>query len=361
MPTIQENLKHSTKDDLIYLYFYLLEHPAPAKATKAVLIEEIAKAYADPNGECFFLAAMYVGLENLMVLKPYLSYKHIPNIIVKPSPKLTEAFYRSSRVGLAHKDSLSWTICPEFAAYLQQLDDSEVSFLRFFSFVIGYAKDLLFTYYGMLHEKDLFSLLETCCNDASLLNHCKFYLMSYFLFENTVYHAGNDQYYICSEELFDPDDLYKRLQGLPKDLPLADPSALTRLKAAQPDDAEDWSILFPSIAPIKRWIIKQGSDQDDALYFLQILVDEIHDNNPDAVHEMLHQVGIDRKLTAKEDLMFQQAIRKLPMWSFRGHTAEELEAFQTGQVKNQTPNVGRNDPCPCGSGRKYKNCCGRFQ
>ncbi len=21
--------------------------------------------------------------------------------------------------------------------------------------------------------------------------------------------------------------------------------------------------------------------------------------------------------------------------------------------------VGRNDPCPCGSGRKYKHCCGR--
>lgn len=23
--------------------------------------------------------------------------------------------------------------------------------------------------------------------------------------------------------------------------------------------------------------------------------------------------------------------------------------------------VGRNDPCPCGSGKKYKNCCGRNQ
>ena len=22
-------------------------------------------------------------------------------------------------------------------------------------------------------------------------------------------------------------------------------------------------------------------------------------------------------------------------------------------------NVGRNDPCPCGSGKKYKQCCGR--
>ncbi|WP_369124261.1 SEC-C metal-binding domain-containing protein [uncultured Acetatifactor sp.] len=21
--------------------------------------------------------------------------------------------------------------------------------------------------------------------------------------------------------------------------------------------------------------------------------------------------------------------------------------------------MGRNEPCPCGSGRKYKNCCGR--
>lgn len=24
-----------------------------------------------------------------------------------------------------------------------------------------------------------------------------------------------------------------------------------------------------------------------------------------------------------------------------------------------TLNVGRNDPCPCGSGKKFKKCCGR--
>ena len=28
-------------------------------------------------------------------------------------------------------------------------------------------------------------------------------------------------------------------------------------------------------------------------------------------------------------------------------------------VVNNEPKVGRNDPCPCGSGKKYKNCCGR--
>ena len=29
------------------------------------------------------------------------------------------------------------------------------------------------------------------------------------------------------------------------------------------------------------------------------------------------------------------------------------------QVVRTAPKVGRNDPCPCGSGKKYKHCCGR--
>ncbi len=34
----------------------------------------------------------------------------------------------------------------------------------------------------------------------------------------------------------------------------------------------------------------------------------------------------------------------------------KLPAPQT--MKRESPKVGRNDPCPCGSGRKYKKCCG---
>ena len=33
------------------------------------------------------------------------------------------------------------------------------------------------------------------------------------------------------------------------------------------------------------------------------------------------------------------------------HDAEESEPTRTAKV-------GRNDPCPCGSGKKYKRCCG---
>jgi preprotein translocase subunit SecA len=28
-------------------------------------------------------------------------------------------------------------------------------------------------------------------------------------------------------------------------------------------------------------------------------------------------------------------------------------------VRRGVPKVGRNEPCPCGSGKKFKNCCGR--
>jgi len=63
---------------------------------------------------------------------------------------------------------------------------------------------------------------------------------------------------------------------------------------------------------------------------------------------------------------------KLAELARRGMTPEEIEAeeeairkAQEQRAKNPeqfqlkaTEKVGRNDPCPCGSGKKYKKCCG---
>ena len=35
---------------------------------------------------------------------------------------------------------------------------------------------------------------------------------------------------------------------------------------------------------------------------------------------------------------------------------ERLQPIET--VVRASPKIGRNDPCPCGSGKKYKKCCG---
>jgi uncharacterized protein YecA (UPF0149 family) len=37
-------------------------------------------------------------------------------------------------------------------------------------------------------------------------------------------------------------------------------------------------------------------------------------------------------------------------------SSEEIENVSRGAVAEK---VGRNDPCPCGSGKKFKKCCGK--
>jgi preprotein translocase subunit SecA len=39
--------------------------------------------------------------------------------------------------------------------------------------------------------------------------------------------------------------------------------------------------------------------------------------------------------------------------------SEANAAVEKAKPVRSGPKVGRNDPCPCGSGKKYKNCCGR--
>jgi len=39
--------------------------------------------------------------------------------------------------------------------------------------------------------------------------------------------------------------------------------------------------------------------------------------------------------------------------------SDEPEEVKSNPVRRDTPKIGRNDPCPCGSGKKYKKCCGK--
>jgi hypothetical protein len=51
-----------------------------------------------------------------------------------------------------------------------------------------------------------------------------------------------------------------------------------------------------------------------------------------------------------------------PRDAFDGKRPSEMLSLAQGKVdtfRRQDPRVGRNDPCPCGSGKKFKKCCGR--
>ena len=69
--------------------------------------------------------------------------------------------------------------------------------------------------------------------------------------------------------------------------------------------------------------------------------------------EMLYKKMVD----AKADWLYE-----LPQWD-EIFTEEQKKELYKEQKKSGTvvkgPKIGRNDPCPCGSGKKYKHCCGR--
>jgi uncharacterized protein YecA (UPF0149 family) len=54
-------------------------------------------------------------------------------------------------------------------------------------------------------------------------------------------------------------------------------------------------------------------------------------------------------LEAMEDYLDQLTPKELD------HLVNGVQEFYVSPY----PVVGRNDPCPCGSGKKYKKCCGR--
>ena len=88
---------------------------------------------------------------------------------------------------------------------------------------------------------------------------------------------------------------------------------------------------------------------------------------PNPIEEMdedtVVNLGCDKELLyknmvdAKADWLYN-----LPMWDdiFTEDKKKELylEQKKSGTVV-KGPKIGRNDPCPCGSGKKYKKCCGK--
>ena len=106
----------------------------------------------------------------------------------------------------------------------------------------------------------------------------------------------------------------------------------------------------------------------DVVYFgafLDGINESIKEPNPVSEIEADSVVKIDVDLeklyynmvAAKADWLYN-----LPQWNDLLPEDKRTELYKA-QKKSMTivkgKKIGRNDPCPCGSGRKYKQCCGR--
>jgi preprotein translocase subunit SecA len=61
----------------------------------------------------------------------------------------------------------------------------------------------------------------------------------------------------------------------------------------------------------------------------------------------------------REEEMAKLAPKESPQRLTLSHGRETSEPEKTRPEIRSAPKIGRNDPCPCESGKKFKQCCGK--
>ena len=137
-------------------------------------------------------------------------------------------------------------------------------------------------------------------------------------------------------------------------------------------DYLDWASALPSARAFEQFLNENVPDGENDYTFADALMEEILTNGSAGVDvTALVQYLADRGL-GFEDLRHMDKmlgllfalINDLPRWDNNGWPPAALHAAASSKPVFRNPDgsymkVGRNDPCPCGSGKKYKKCCGR--
>ena len=118
-----------------------------------------------------------------------------------------------------------------------------------------------------------------------------------------------------------------------------------------------WMDHIDAMDQLKQGIGLRAIGQDNPVRAYQIEGFDMFDLMIDSIQEDTVSYLFGFEIKNDENLVRRSVV---DMDELQEHSSEDLEEEKqkSKQIINKN-NVGRNDPCPCGSGKKYKNCCGR--
>ena len=67
---------------------------------------------------------------------------------------------------------------------------------------------------------------------------------------------------------------------------------------------------------------------------------------------MCKEYNVPKVTVEKIEQLVKEYKNIMPMWIYNGYSINEYSKIKKDKI-------GRNDLCPCGSGKKYKKCCGK--
>lgn len=194
-----------------------------------------------------------------------------------------------------------------------------------------------------------------------------------------VWPSGDDVYlahYALSDEFFgDPENEDDAADCLEFRRYLLDRHEEIPIKRVEGDfdeyDSFEARLSIPSVKTLRDFFDGHVPEGQNEFFFADRLMEQIIDMTRvecpiEGYLDYLEDEGLTLG-TGKANQMLtllSNAINDMPHWANNGWSPTELLEQQTGKklFRNSDGSimkVGRNDPCPCGSGKKYKKCCGR--
>lgn len=225
--------------------------------------------------------------------------------------------------------------------------------------------------YGIIEPAKLTEIYNRQNSQASITEEGLLQQLNQFLLRTDQYFELR-QGYIASLDMEDKE--FEDLQGKVQGKPYYVPEAQELLKYAD----QDYFEMTPQLTALREFVTKEFHlDAESAEY----LVDDIQlgCSMEASLQDLLYEFER-RDLSFSSQNQAQQAVALIGdvydhtrMWSNAGHTLDELRRMQNPSGSSQeTPSIrgyvvkqarsnkiGRNEPCPCGSGLKYKKCCGK--
>ncbi len=117
---------------------------------------------------------------------------------------------------------------------------------------------------------------------------------------------------------------------------------------------------------LKQSVQNAAYEQKDPLLIYKFEAYELFKNMIDKINREVISILMKAHIPLRDPSQVQEASqrKKLDMSKYETSRTDALQAASNTQERNREPvrvekKVGRNDPCPCGSGKKFKSCHGK--
>lgn len=213
--------------------------------------------------------------------------------------------------------------------------------------------DGLMIHYGMIDGSEVYKLLTE--GESSFINKedLDFYLN--YIFRS--YEAFKPANALIHPYLLVPEDIYAEICARPN--VQYDYNRFDYFISLGEDLKSCWT---PEIKDLRETLLENNIKEENVNSVITELIFYIKNEiGTMSIVDLLEKRGVEFKDNSEKSAKLISAVAAVynstPIWTLKGTTPLELEARrQTVHVEKK---IGRNDPCPCGSGKKYKKCCGR--